>query len=286
MPDGIGDCKEGNVIEKRMTMTMTVQDLFQIQNKEDILDAYMFDYGYNHNRVEARKRSILENIQRTRNERTNVSKFIDYMRTCKPVQPKQKYVLMAIPETSMFYEDKGHADMVNTFYVDADEAFQKMSSSDWDDAHINVIAHYAYEMLPAEEAAGFEVAEVSLRYLHPLAIIADIINELTFFGYDQCARMERVKELKMELTEAVEEIKTNSEKGAPTGRLYEEYAEEHHKQALEACESEDERAYMILEEEFDQKTREIRDRYTEIILEINRKQMVHFYKEEFMRKKQ
>lgn len=260
---------------------MTVQELFKKLDKKDIVDSYMFIYGYDAERAEAKMRTAEENIKAVRRERELVELLVDYIRLCKAKTNEEKNILFAIPEKETFYEDKDDPAYISTFYVPAERAIKMMSAPDWKDEDIYEVEHYAYDFVPTEEVVGYEVAKTALKYIEPLIITADILEELSFFGYDPDYRMQRIEEVKKELEASVEEIK--KEEGSVT--TADDLWAELYQAELDDCKTEDERQHIILEHEFQEKTEAIQRRYADQVMSESEQVMLQFFKEEFGRGK-
>lgn len=68
------------------------------------------------------------------------------------------------------------------------------------------VTGYAYEFKPQSEIAGFYIANTKYVNDNIYEVLADILYEASFFGYDQ----ERKEKVKVELNEAIEEIKNGN----------------------------------------------------------------------------
>lgn len=167
------------------------------------------------------------------------------------------------------YENQGEF-YYSTFSVEKEEAKNKLKNFDNER-----IENYAYEACSFEEIANFEVAKASIEEYGIELCCAVILNEINFFGLTNETRAKEISELKKSLEESLEDIQN--------GRTIsgEDFLEELKQEILDNCESEEEREYILLNREFEEKTEEFRMDYMQKIIEKNHVQIMEMIKKSF-----
>lgn len=167
------------------------------------------------------------------------------------------------------YENQGEF-YYSTFSVEKEEAKNKLKNFDNER-----IENYAYEACSFEEIANFEVAKASIEEYGIELCCAVILNEINFFGLTDETRAKEISELKKSLEESLEDIQN--------GRTIsgEDFLEELKQEILDNCESEEEREYILLNREFEEKTEEFRMDYMQKIIEKNHVQIMEMIKKSF-----
>lgn len=264
---------------------MTVQELFFNTDMDDIIDAYMFKHGICTTTLEASTHTLQENINAVRTERELVKNLILNIIKAKADEKDAEKILFCIPYYSADYDDKNKIEY-STFFVHKEEAIQKINLPDWANDDDMMVMHYAYDFSPLHEVVGMTIAECCLSgnlAVPVLEITTDILENLSFFGYEEEPRLQRLDEIFSELDESMKHYQEAVEQGKPAGTPAKVVFEQMRQDILNSCETEDERNHYIYTCEYHDKVHEIEYRYTETIIRQNNLLTEQYYKAEFLR---
>ena len=136
------------------------------------------------------------------NEKEQIIKVIDYMRTVELKPGKEKAILYAYDCVEKDFKEP---------------AFSLVHINDL--KTIGIEAHgYAYEFCEQAEIASFYVADTEYTQAHIIDLLVDVLYESTFFGFGQ----EELEEQKAKLEEAMKEIENCHFQSVPANEVFNE----------------------------------------------------------------
>lgn len=242
---------------------MKVKELFKMAKKEDIvfLCFMLFDY------LEIKNRKIQEVLEAKEKFSKLMFERINRITSIEDQNTESMVFVVKYEEES--YENQGEF-YYSTFSVEMEEARNKLKNLDNER-----IENYAYEACSFEEIANFEVAKASVEEYGVELCCAIILNEINFFGLTDETRIKEISELKKSLEESLEE----AEKGHTISG--DDFFKEMEQKELDDCESDEEREYILLKREFEEKTEEFRMDYMQKIIEKNHVRIIEMIKKSF-----
>lgn len=193
---------------------MNVQELFKSVNVDEFVHEYMnydchfrnileddeMDADTRKSLISSGKKMILSSFENMKN--MDISNY----------KNEEKNIVFVLPS----YDEGMELD---TFLVEQKdlEEFNK-------DENFRVET-YGYEFCDTNKILSFIVSETS-RFMidNDAKVAASIFYEVTFFGYDECEKAEKLEETKNEINAALEEVKedvNNSEKFIPPDKVFE-----------------------------------------------------------------
>lgn len=165
----------------------TVQEILRETNIESLVETYFAEYPVHYEMVEDKSRTLAE-IQ---------ASVKGHLRRC--IQSLLEMEIRPSPE-NVFY----------AVYCYGEERFPEICANLSYRSEIltqDLPEHYAWELTDWAEILGSSVAETKLTVDYMKKILADIIEEMTFFGSEQSAWEGRTAEVERSLLEAEESIK-------------------------------------------------------------------------------
>lgn len=195
---------------------MTVKDLFNKFNFEDIWDYFYEHYIKNDNDTDEDIENSklchqvaflkIKTIDIEKPDKNNIligHKIIDYNETTNDNYEYIDASLYSVKEIKKYFK------INKEFETNFD--FTTLSLQELKDflRDFREYTSYAYEFTPWKEILSFMIEESSLNDIGELAFISSIFNEMTFLGFDE----EDVEEEREELSNRVEEV----EKAIATG---------------------------------------------------------------------
>ena len=165
----------------------TVQEILRETNIENLVETYFAEYPIHYEMMEDKNRTLAE-IQDSAKGR---------LQRC--IQSLLEMEIQPSPE-NIFY----------AVYCYEEERFPKIRANLSYRSEIltqDLPEHYAWELTDWAEILGSSVAETKLTVDYMKKFLADIIEEMTFFGSEQSSCEERIAVVKQSLLEAEESIR-------------------------------------------------------------------------------
>lgn len=192
---------------------------------------------------------------------------IDKMIQIEDINTEDMLFVVKYEEES--YENQGDF-YYSTFSIKIEEAKNKLENLDNER-----IENYAYEACSFEKIANFEVAKASVEEYGVELCCAVILNEINFFGLTDETRAKEISEMKKSLKESLEEVENGHTISG------EDFLEDLRQEILDDCESDEEREYILLKREFEEKTEAFRMDYMQKMIEKNHVQIMEMIKKSF-----
>lgn len=242
---------------------MKVKELFMMARKEDIvfLCFMLFDY------LEIKNRKMQEVLEAKEKFSELMFERIDKMIQIEDKNTEDMVFVVKYEEES--YESQGDF-YYSTFSIKIEEAKNKLKNLDNER-----IENYAYEACSFEKIANFEVAKASVEEYGVELCCVVILNEINFYGLTDETRGKEISGLKKSLEESLEE----AEKGHTISG--ENFLEELKQEILDNCKSDEEREYILLKREFEEKTKDFRQAYMQKMIEKNHVKIMEMIKKSF-----
>lgn len=259
---------------------MIVKELFQKLDKEAIIDAYMFRHGYCCQTFEAKGRSLSENIAVMRNEREMVGKMINTIVSHDVDAESASKILFVFQTKSIFWDEKDDV-LYESHFVESEEVKEKIKDASWKNDGDSSVSGYGYDFCSWKEILGFTIAKTSLKEVDPFEITSEVLNEMSFFGYEEEAHDETVSNEIEILNERMEEIQEKEKAGEPIGVKHEDVFAELEKRYCDSL-SDEEKKYRCFEKEFEAKTEGIRHNYSKRRAQEYKEFIENYYKAEFL----
>ena len=162
----------------------TVQDILRELDTDRLIDTYLYDHPIRYEDWEDRTVAEIQNQYRIR-----LREFIDRLRTMQIKPPEDGRI-------SLFYVHrciKDDFDDVSFHLIYLDEFREKGYDCE----------SYAYEFEEQAEIVGYYVAETPLMSHYLYDLVSEVMEEASFFGFEQ----QRLKEEREELDRRIKEIK-------------------------------------------------------------------------------
>lgn len=261
---------------------MKVQELFQQANKNDVMDAYLFLYGWNPNELEAQTFSIKRNVSLMRKERKLLGTLIEDICHTEADSTLMPRTLFVIPQLSLDYTER-HRILMHTFYVH-DEAEQMVKNPLWNQETENRIDIYGYDFEPLPHIVGMKIADTCRNGRMKVSLLdmtSAILREISRFGYNSQKRQEHIEEILGELQTSIRELEEQDNEFPVSGTPAEDVFAKLHNDFLENCQTEEERMYYRLKHEYKEKIREIEWNYEKTVIEENHELLLRYLKTEF-----
>ena len=195
----------------------TVQDILRELDTERLIDTYLYDHPIQYEEWKDRTVSEIQNQYRKR-----LREFIDRLRTMQVKPPEDGRI-------SLFYVHrciKDEFDDVSFHLIYLDEFREKGYDCQ----------SYAYEFDEQAKIVGYYVAETPLMAYYIYDLASEVMEEASFFGFEQqrlqAEREEldrRIKEIEDGTAELISEDKIKSEWGEPADEEGEDEKELHEK---------------------------------------------------------
>lgn len=172
---------------------MTVQDLFKTtlvtdKDKNDFCKYYL---------------RYIDNNIKGRNKKQKLLKLIDDICNCKDVRVNEDNIVFFIPD----YPKQDSEDCINNFLLHKEDLFKQENIID-----PNKIIPYSYEFQPMKTILGYQVSQACLyAFKGKFRVLASILWEMTWFGYDMEAQQQKAEEELEILNNAVEEVENHPE---------------------------------------------------------------------------
>lgn len=187
----------------------TIQTVLCEADRERLLDSLAYDILYDMQLLlELKDRTITE-IQEAC--RTQMSAFIEHLLSLQ-AEPSDHMVLYMCEATS-FDKASNHEDKT-LHLININEIRKDINASS-----------YGFEFSDWSEALEFLVADNKLTQDYLYDLLAQFLNEISFFGTDPKERKKKVEEVHADLDQAMEEIKAGHT--IPAEQVFREMAEEH-----------------------------------------------------------
>ena len=260
---------------------MIVKELFEKLDKKDIVDAYMFRHGYCSESFKSKERTMLENIETQRKERMLVEEMIDNIRNHDIDASLSHMVLFVFPSVSIFWDERDEKG-VDSHVVDSNDARAKIKDKNWQNKDDSRVEGYAYEFETRTDVLSYTVAKTSLERMDPLEITSEILNEMSFFGYEEASHDETVEKELATLNERVEEIKEREEKGEPIGIPHEDVFASLEKSIYDSFKTDEERKHYEIEKKYEKELEPIEHEYAMRMSKHYCEIIEDYYKAEFL----
>lgn len=258
---------------------MKVKELFEKVPKEYILRAYriMFEMNSSSDKI---KYSIPELIAYDKLFDERAIRFIDaIIHIGEPEKEEKDKVIFVVQLTSDDYEEKDQKYFTSGLVFE--DEFCAKAAKDftvWGREGENNLTWYAYEMDGLESIANCYIADQSIEECSAVVCAAEILNEMTFYGFDREYRQENIDKLKSDLDKAMEEV--DGGKFIPA----DDFLKEMHRDRLASLKDNDEKRYYELKREFRKAVMDIELRWHRKIGDINHQKLINHIKAEWNRR--
>lgn len=136
-----------------------------------------------------------------------IRNFIKKLQTIKITSPKEPHILFAFKYAKEYYTETGFG------MVKQQELLEKREDA----------PSYAYEFSPQSEIVGFLISNDKYTQQNLPDLLVDVLNEASFFGFDQ----ERLQEEQEELDRRIAETKSPDFVGIPAEDVFKELQEKY-----------------------------------------------------------
>ena len=136
-----------------------------------------------------------------------IRNFIKKLQTMKITPPKEPHILFAFKYAKEYYTETGFG------MVKQQELLEKREDA----------PSYAYEFSPQSEIVGFLISNDKYTQQNLPDLLVDVLNEASFFGFDQ----ENLQEEQEELERRLDEIKSPDFVGIPAEDVFKELREKY-----------------------------------------------------------
>lgn len=255
---------------------MNVQELFKLANIDKVADAYMLMHAVFPDYAKLR---IQDKIHSLVGLRKAIWDNSIAFRTCTPECKDEQEMIFILEMDAEYWQDKGKKEFTS-FSVKKQEVEDKLKQTltQRDDCGEGRIKHYAIDMESLESLASYDVAQVSVMKYGVEACCSEILYELFWFGYTKEQREKNLKTFYESLDEAIAEMEESPTEGTVSA---EEFFKEMHEELMNGCDDEDEKQYMMLEYDFNQSVKEIKDRYSNKVLKNNHQRVINAIRSEW-----
>lgn len=187
----------------------TVQIVLREADRDRLLDMLTYDILYDTQLLLELKDRTIENIQEAC--RSHMNAFIEYLFSLEAAPSDHMVLYMC--EASSFDRAYNHEDKTLNL-ININEIRQDIYASS-----------YGFEFSDWSEALGYLVADNKLTQDYLYVLLAQFLNEISFFGTDPEEHRKKVEETYADLDQAMEEAKAGHT--IPAEQVFRELAEEH-----------------------------------------------------------
>ena len=207
----------------------TVQEWLRELDTEKLIEEYLYIDPIQYDRNESYLNRTVGEIKNAYKER--LREYIERLRKVSVAEPEDGH-------QGLLYVHRIIKDGVD------DQTFEMIHVDEFLEKGYDA-PDYAYEFTDQAEIVGFLVADTPLTQRYIYELIADVMNEASFFGYEQ----EDLAEERQKLEEAAKEIDAGTAKTIPWETVKEEMERERGYTFDEESEDEKELHYKVIDAE-------------------------------------
>jgi len=168
--------------------------LFARLDKDDILRCYrlFFEIFYDNEKAGY---STAEMVKRDRDFYREVGRLIDDVVNVRDIAPTGKNLVIFVQQCVSEFIDKADRKVFSACAF-REDAFREKAGKDFQVCSDGkeALCPYAYDRETLEVIGNYRVADQSIKKLSAVVCAATILDDITWFGYDEKTRMKNIKE--------------------------------------------------------------------------------------------
>lgn len=253
---------------------MTIKELMTQVDLNRVMDAFLLlDYRFS---AENFENSFIEKYEAVPKLRKIIAENIRLFAECTVnVDTVPHTIFIMYSQDDEDYENQWKK-RFSGFAIRDEEAFSVIDKDFhiFDDEGEAILQHYSFDNAPMQEMANYVIAQSSLNKFGKEICVAKILSELFFWGAFPKEREKAVNELYERASKPIDEKKLVDSK------VVEEKIREIEERLLLNM-SDDEKAYHLAKERFEEETEDIIERYWHKVKDEIHKQYIDAIKEEY-----
>ncbi|WP_022763325.1 DUF6557 family protein [Butyrivibrio sp. AD3002] len=252
---------------------MTVQDIFKKADNEVVFNAYgLIEPFFG----DLDTHTIQEKAQKLKKLRKIIEDNCKKIKDYDIDEDGDPHTIFILEEKSSEWGESSKK-TIDAFCIRDEEAFEVIAKkfTIWDEEGAYRLNHYGFDLIPFCEVAGYNVAAESVRKLGVDVCCATILRRMFYWGFTDEDREERIKEFKNKLDKSFGQI----ERGET---VYANIIDDDEiEKDLRSKMTPDELVHDIFSEEYEDKVKEIEDRYCAKIMNENHKKYIETIRREY-----